>query len=112
MQKFVLFVAVSCLSNFVFGEVSAQEKQTKEELNNNCVELCGQGYFYDRPGAKRGGREIVCTRYKLGCGYGCTIGWNFEYLVRGTDYTCQDAIQFNPDDEIEVDTPRLKARSL
>lgn len=65
----------------------------KENLNKQCAALCGNGYFYDRPGAKNNGKELVCTKYPLDCGYNCTIGWNFRYLVGGTNFTCQEAVQ-------------------
>ena len=65
----------------------------KAERDADCVRLCGQGYYYDRPGAKNNGQELVCTKYPLPCGYGCTVGWKFRYLVNGTNYTCQEAIQ-------------------
>ena len=82
-------------------ENSAMEPQVKTEvvdttktlLNNNCVKYCGEGYFYDRKGDKNNGAELVCTKYPLKCGYGCTHGWNFRYLVGGTNYTCQEAQQ-------------------
>ena len=61
--------------------------------NADCVRLCGNGFVYDRPGAKNNGQELVCTRYPKSCGYGCTVGWDIQYLVQGTNYTCQTAIQ-------------------
>ena len=81
----------------------------KEKLNLDCERLCGQRFFYDRPGAKRNGKELVCTRYKLSCGYKCTIGWDIRYLVEGTNYTCQDAIQMEAPEDLKS---LLKARSL
>ena len=92
--------------------ICAQNTFEKARLTKDCEKLCGEGFFYDRPGAKRGGQEIVCTRYKLSCGYDCTIGWNFEYLVQGTNYTCQDAIQFGEKDGFEAEPELIKARSL
>lgn len=68
----------------------------KENLNTQCEAVCGSGYFYDRPGAKNNGHEIVCTKYLLKCGYSCTVGWNIRYLVGGTDFTCQEAKQKLP----------------
>ena len=65
----------------------------QENLNTQCRAICGDGYFYDRPGDKRHGKEKVCTKYPLDCGYSCTTGWNFRYLVGGTDFTCQEAVQ-------------------
>lgn len=64
-----------------------------ENLDKQCVALCGDGYFYDRPGARNNGKEFVCTKYPLDCGYKCTTGWKFRYLVGGTNFTCQEAVQ-------------------
>ncbi|MBQ1925142.1 MAG: hypothetical protein II180_03370 [Proteobacteria bacterium] len=69
---------------------------SKSDLSQNCVNICGPGFHYDRPGGKLGGREQVCTRYPYDCGYACTTGWDFEYLKGGTEYTCQTAIQNPP----------------
>lgn len=65
--------------------------------NDNCIKYCGEGYFYDRPGEKNNGQELVCTKYPLKCGYSCTYGWNIRYLVEGTNYTCQEALQRQKD---------------
>ena len=65
----------------------------KENLDRQCVTLCGDGYFYDRPGDRNNGKELVCTKYPLDCGYKCTIGWKFRYLIGGTNFTCQEAVQ-------------------
>ena len=65
----------------------------KTQLNSDCVQYCGEGYFYDRKGSKNNGQELVCTKYPLKCGYKCTHGWNFRYLVSNTNYTCQEAKQ-------------------
>ncbi len=81
-------------------EESLTVNDTKEFHNQKCIEHCGEGYYYDRPGAKRDGEERVCTKYPLKCGYNCTVGWNFRYLVDGTGtyYTCQEAKQMQSDD--------------
>ena len=62
--------------------------------NAMCKQICGSGFVYDRPGAKFGGKEKVCTRYPKSCGYNCTTGWDIVYGT-GVDqpYTCQTAIQ-------------------
>ena len=64
-----------------------------EEDDDLCPSICGSGFVYDRPGAKNGGKELVCTYYPLSCGYACTEGWDIRYLVNGTNYTCQRALQ-------------------
>ena len=71
------------------------KKETNPRLqkNEDCIKYCGEGYFYDRPGAKNNGQELVCTKYPLKCGYSCTRGWKFRYLVNNTNYTCQEAQQ-------------------
>ena len=66
---------------------------TQADKDTDCIRYCGEGFYYDRPGAKNGGKELVCTKYPLSCGYGCTTGWDIDYLVKGTNYTCQTAIQ-------------------
>ena len=66
---------------------------TQSDKDTDCIRYCGEGFYYDRPGAKNGGKELVCTKYPLSCGYGCTTGWDIDYLVKGTNYTCQTAIQ-------------------
>ena len=83
-------------------DVPAQRKMSKSDLTQDCVNICGPGFRYDRPGSKRGGREQVCTRYPYDCGYACTTGWDFEYLKGGTEYTCQTAIQNPPRDVVPV----------
>ena len=60
----------------------------------DCVKNCGDGFSYDRPGDKNNGQELVCTKYPKSCGYGCTTGWDIDYLVKGTNYTCQTAVQY------------------
>ncbi|MBR2300276.1 MAG: hypothetical protein IJ870_06890 [Alphaproteobacteria bacterium] len=106
-----IFVCVLILVS-ITAQAQAQSDFKKAALTKDCERLCGEGFFYDRPGAKNGGQELVCTRYKLKCGYECTIGWNFEYLLQGTNYTCQDAIQFSEEDVFEVEPELIKARSL
>ncbi|MBQ8346622.1 MAG: hypothetical protein IJY17_03400, partial [Alphaproteobacteria bacterium] len=59
----------------------------------DCIKYCGEGFHYDRPGDKRNGQELVCTKYPKSCGDDCTTGWDIDYLVQGTNYTCQTAIQ-------------------
>ena len=107
--KIFILLAFCCL---ISKTVDAKNVFEKEILNKNCVKLCGDGYFYDRPGAKRNGAEIVCTRYPLPCNYACTIGWNFQYLIDGTDYTCQEAIQFDSNYSSDAEPELIKARSL
>ncbi len=104
-KSFLIALFVFCVAKTAFGQSMGQ----KAIYNENCERLCGSGYFYDRPGAKRNGRELVCTKYPLSCGYECTIGWAFRYLVDGTDYTCQEAIQFETGKE---EKSLIKARSL
>ena len=74
-------------------------RQTAPDNNTMCKSLCGSGFYYDRPGAKTGAngkQEKVCTYYPLSCGYSCTTGWDIDYLVQGTEYTCQTARQTAP----------------
>ena len=69
-------------------------KCVQDDKDADCRRLCGNdGFYYDRPGAKLDGKERVRTRYPLSCGYGCTTGWDIKYLVNGTVYTCQTAVQ-------------------
>jgi hypothetical protein len=70
-----------------------EDDDVQNNLDTQCVAICGEGYFYDRPGAKNNGKELVCTKYPLDCGYKCTIGWDIRYLVGGTNFTCQEAQQ-------------------
>ncbi|MBR6409438.1 MAG: hypothetical protein IKS23_04285 [Alphaproteobacteria bacterium] len=107
MNKKILTVAMFFL--FILNPVFGKDMAQKDIHNQMCSNLCGSGYFYDRPGAKRNGQELVCTKYPLSCGYKCTIGWTFKYLINGTNYTCQEAIQFEPTEE---DPNLIKARSL
>ena len=74
----------------IFGSTNAK---SNNEHNANCIKYCGEGYFYDRPGDKNDGKELVCTKYPLDCRYDCTYSWKIRYLVKGTNYTCQEAIQ-------------------
>ena len=90
-------ICTACVAGYTLnGNVCEKNPDTPNTTSNDdteCLRLCGTGFVYDRPGAKNGGQERVCTRYKLPCGYGCTTGWDFRYLVNGTNYTCQDARQ-------------------
>lgn len=65
----------------------------RNKKDDDCERLCGDCFYYDRPGDKLNGRERVCTKYPCDCGYNCTKGWDIRYLVNGTEYTCQEAIQ-------------------
>lgn len=76
-------------------EKEKKSKRYSDPKDVECKEHCGRGYFYDRPGSKNNGQEIVCTKYPLSCGYNCTYSWSIKYLVNGTNYTCQKARQ-NP----------------
>lgn len=85
---------ISVSSDMVISkEINEEKNDIKEFHNQKCIELCGDGFYYDRTGAKRGGEERVCTKYPLKCGYSCTVGWNFRYLINQTNYTCQEARQ-------------------
>lgn len=96
---------------FMTTSNSPQKVQSdKSMLNMDCKNICGPGFVYDRPGGKLGGREKVCTWYPYDCGYGCTKGWDFEYLKDGTDYTCQTARQVPP--EPVVEEPALSESEL
>lgn len=76
------------------GYTLVDGKCVQDDKDADCRRICGnEGFYYDRPGAKLNGKERVCTRYPLSCGYGCTKGWDIDYLVNGTVYTCQTAIQ-------------------
>ena len=94
MKNLPLYILV-----LAFGVLTALPAVANEkaERDADCVSLCGQGYYYDRPGAKNGGQELVCTKYPKPCGYNCTVGWKFRYLVNGTNYTCQEAVQVSED---------------
>lgn len=72
---------------------ASYDEEIKNNLNAQCAAICGDGYFFDRTGAKNNGRELVCTHYPLKCGYKCTVGWNIRYLVNSTNFTCQEAQQ-------------------
>lgn len=72
--------------------VTAQDND-KALKTADCIQICGEGFVYDRPGAKLNGREKVCTRYPKPCGYACTVDWQIDYLVNNTEYTCQTAVQ-------------------
>ena len=75
-------------------QTAIQKGAEGEDKDADCRRICGNnGFYYDRPGAKLNGKERVCTRYPKSCGYGCTTGWDIDYLVNGTVYTCQTAIQ-------------------
>ena len=110
--------ATSCESNPDGGDPVATECEDGKTLVNgicvdddkdaDCRRICGNdGFYYDRPGAKLDGKERVCTRYPLSCGYGCTKGWDIDYLVNGTVYTCQTAIQEEADDDKDADCRRI-----
>ncbi len=83
----------SILICFLLVISSYANAKSNKRHDKNCIKYCGEGYFYDRPGNKNDGNELVCTKYPLDCRYDCTYGWNFEYLVQGTNYTCQEARQ-------------------
>ena len=96
----------------VYEEVQtyAEPVMPEEDARNvDCVNICGPGFHYDRPGDKLGGREQVCTRYPYDCGYSCTTGWTYEYLKDGTEYTCQTAVQNPPR---VVATPHYKPHQM
>lgn len=86
----------SCKNGYKLSYNTCEYVKTDADLTVDCVKYCGSGFTYDRPGAKLSGAERVCTKYPLSCGYKCTTGWNIDYLVKGTVYTCQTAIQNNP----------------
>lgn len=94
MKKFIYFLFFILISA---SNANATQKadEIKEKYNADCIKYCGEGYFYDRKGSKNNGEELVCTKYPYKCGYNCTYGWRFRYLVGGTNYTCQEAKQ-NP----------------
>ena len=103
MKTYVLSVLILIFPHIAIAQTSNHIKITedkhpvaeddyKENLDTQCRAICGEGYVYDRPGAKRNGKEKVCTKYPADCGYSCTTGWNFRYLAGGTDFTCQEAV--------------------
>ena len=90
------------------GYTLVDGKCTLDDKDADCRRLCGNdGFYYDRPGAKLNGKERVCTRYPLSCGYGCTTGWDIKYLVNDTVYTCQTAIQTESEDDKDADCRRI-----
>ena len=80
----------------------------KDDWDADCRRICGNNeFYYDRPGAKLDGKERVCTRYPASCGYACTTGWDIKYLVNGTVYTCQTAIQTEQPEDKDADCRRI-----
>ena len=77
------------------------EDWNDKQKTEQCRKICGddpswgkQRFVYDRPGAKWGGKEKVCTRYPLDCGYKCTYSWDIKYGTGPEQpYTCQTAMQ-------------------
>ena len=83
------------------NKISCNEKcsfpdRPRNKMDDDCERLCGSCFYYDRQGDKLNGKERVCTKYQCDCGYDCTTGWDIRYLVKGTKYTCQEAIQNAP----------------
>lgn len=78
-----------------------EEEWGPKQKTEHCRKICGddpswgkQRFVYDRPGAKWGGKEEVCTRYPLDCGYKCTYSWDIKYGTGPEQpYTCQTAMQ-------------------
>ncbi len=90
------------------GYTLVDGKCVQDDKDADCRRICGnEGFYYDRPGAKLNGKERVCTRYPLSCGYGCTKGWDIDYLVNGTVYTCQTAIQEEAEDDKDAECRRI-----
>ena len=83
----------ACKSSFKLENNACTYVPSAQDLDTGCLMNCGQGFSYSRPGAKNNGKELVCTKYPKECGYGCTTGWDIDYLVNGTNYTCQTAVQ-------------------
>ena len=89
----------ACKSSFKLENNACVYVPSAQDLDTGCLMNCGQGFSYSRPGAKNNGQELVCTKYPKDCGYGCTTGWDIDYLVNGTNYTCQTAIQASEEAE-------------
>ena len=87
----------TCKDGYKLVDNKCEYIPTETDKETDCIRYCGSGFIYDRPGAKNNGQELVCTKYPLDCGYGCTTGWDIDYLVQGTNYTCQTAIQEQDD---------------
>ena len=96
----------ACKSSFKLENNACTYVPSAQDLDTGCLMNCGQGFSYSRPGAKNNGKELVCTKYPKECGYGCTTGWDIDYLVNGTNYTCQTAIQ--PDENDTSDAACVK----
>ena len=86
-------ICSACAGGYKLVDNKCEYIPTAEDKDTGCLLNCGDGFVYDRPGAKNNGQELVCTKYPKSCGYGCTTGWDIKYLVNGTNYTCQTAIQ-------------------
>ncbi len=89
----------ACAGGYKLVNNKCEYIPTQADKDTDCIRYCGEGFVYDRPGAKNNGQELVCTKYPLSCGYGCTTGWDIDYLVQGTNYTCQTAIQSETDED-------------
>ena len=66
---------------------------SNSEKDRNCLQFCGEGYFYDRMGEKNDGEEVVCAKYPLKCGRQCTRGWKIQTSEKNENYTCTEAEQ-------------------
>ena len=101
-------ICSACAGGYKLVDNKCEYIPTPVDQDTECVRNCGDGFYYDRPGAKNGGKELVCTKYPKPCGYGCTTGWDIKYLVNGTNYTCQTAIQTGDDSSDMSDAACVK----
>lgn len=77
----------------VYSYHKAVQDDTPIDRNAECLRLCGDGFSYDRPGNRMNGKERICVKYPLPCGEECRTGWDIDYSVGGSVYSCQTAIQ-------------------
>jgi len=101
-------ICSACAGGYKLVDNKCEYIPTPIDQDAECVRNCGDGFYYDRPGAKNNGQELVCTKYPKSCGYGCTTGWDIKYLVNGTNYTCQTAIQSSDESDPMSDAACVK----
>ena len=101
-------ICSACAGGYKLVDNKCEYIPTPVDQDMECVRNCGDGFYYDRPGAKNGGKELVCTKYPKPCGYGCTTGWDIKYLVNGTNYTCQTAVQSSDESDPMSDAACVK----
>ena len=89
------------------------EEETVEvkDYTADCITYCGEGFYYDHDGEQLNGHERICIKYPLPCGEECRKDWYTQSLIYDTNYTCQEAIQKESNDEKAPEAPATQLKA-